>query len=59
MWLSGDSPDLQVTPDPIQPALSQAWSNIPVKVLMDAGHLGYLQSFHLSAKHRAQPPAED
>lgn len=46
MWLSGDSPNLQVTPGPIQSVLSQAWNNIPVKVLTDAGHLGCLQSLH-------------
>lgn len=47
MWLSGDSPKLQVTPGPIQPALSQAWSNIPAKLLLDARHLGCLQFLHL------------
>lgn len=29
--------------------VSQAWSNIPAKVLMEAGHLGRLQSLHPSA----------
>lgn len=49
LWFSGDSPNLQVTPGPLQPVLSQAWSSIPAKVLMDAGHLGHLQSLHPSA----------
>lgn len=46
VWLSGDSPDLQITPGPIQPAPSQAWNTIPAKVLTDARHLGCLQSLH-------------
>lgn len=33
-------------PHPACPVLSQAWNNIPVKVLTDAGHLGCLQSLH-------------